>query len=142
MQTFLPFRSFVDTARVLDMNRLGNQRNEAWVVLNIITGVTPNSRWRNHTTVRMWRGYELHLCLYGMTICEEWFNRGYTDTMWKRFHERYKKLREKELQDPPPWLGREDLHSTHRAALLAKNPEWYSRFGWKEEPCIAYVWPA
>jgi hypothetical protein len=48
----------------------------------------------------------------------------------------------------PPWFGNERLHSSHRAALLYKNPEWYGRFGWKEKPAVPdakgrlpYYWP-
>ena len=25
--------------------------------------------------------------------------------------------------------------------LLAKNYEWYKKFGWREEPKIEYYWP-
>lgn len=64
------------------------------------------------------------------------------------FHERLS-LRDKEWTgDPPSWLGREDFHSAHRAILLAKDPTYYVKFGWKEKPAVKnlrdqypYVWP-
>ncbi len=31
--------------------------------------------------------------------------------------------------------------SNHRAALLYKDPEYYSQFGWTEEPALEYHWP-
>ncbi len=142
MQTFLPFRDFGQCARVLDRQRLGSQRNEAKLALRVLTGELPNSRWRHHRVVRMWRGHERALCWYGQVICTEWRNRGYRDSVYfwmlqkdaelKKLGYRYHYI---------PWLGDEALHASHRAALLHKNFEHYSQFGWTEEPKMAYVWP-
>merc|ERR1719356_470016 len=44
----------------------------------------------------------------------------------------------------PPWLGDEELHRTHRSALLHKLPEYYKKYGWDTEisdPKVAYLWP-
>jgi len=48
----------------------------------------------------------------------------------------------------PPWLGDQKFHASHRAALLFKEPRFYLKFAWKEEPAIPnekgslpYVWP-
>lgn len=48
----------------------------------------------------------------------------------------------------PKWFGRDDFHSAHRAILLAKDPTYYVKFGWKEKPAVKnlrdqypYVWP-
>ena len=46
-----------------------------------------------------------------------------------------------ELVVMPSWLGRGDFHASHRAALLAKDPDWYGQLGWSEPPVVAYVWP-
>ena len=40
----------------------------------------------------------------------------------------------------PYWLGKESFHSSHRANLLRKDYEYYSKFGWKENPELPYVW--
>jgi hypothetical protein len=44
----------------------------------------------------------------------------------------------------PPIIGYEPFHAGHRAALLAKDPAWYSKFGWTEIPepdtKKAYIW--
>jgi len=39
------------------------------------------------------------------------------------------------------YSGEEKLHSSHRAALLLKDQEWYGQFGWTEEPGMEYWWP-
>jgi hypothetical protein len=46
-----------------------------------------------------------------------------------------------EETENPPWLGIEEFHSSHRAALLAKDYDWYSQWGWVEKPVIDYWWP-
>jgi hypothetical protein len=38
-------------------------------------------------------------------------------------------------------MGHHDFHSSHRAALLYKDFEWYSQFGWCEQPQLHYLWP-
>jgi len=94
----------------------------------------------------MWRGYEKALGEYCLVCLRE-----YEDRTSKTFPDRRKNILEifqiyyddtinREVY--PPWFGNEDFHRSHRAALLAKDPEWYSRFGWKEKPNIEYVRPA
>jgi hypothetical protein len=43
-------------------------------------------------------------------------------------------------KDSPPWWGFKPLHSSHRANLLRKDPDYYGRFGWTEEPSFIYHW--
>jgi len=83
MQTFLPYPDFTKSAQCLDSKRLGKQRVEAWQIYEILRG--KKSRWMNHPAVRMWRGFERALLWYGLTICREWRNRGYNDSMYFRF---------------------------------------------------------
>lgn len=136
MQTFLPLKSFEDSAKVLDMRRLGKQRVEALQILLINMDKTP-AHWSNHPASRMWRQSEDALALYGIAMCAEWRRRGYVDNCLNEFHKRIKCF------DPvmPDWLGDDRLHSSHRAALKAKDPQWYGQFGWTEEPRISYYWP-
>ena len=141
MQTFLPYQSFSESAKCLDRQRLGKQRVEAWQILQAITD--PNYGWQNHPAVKMWRGYEFELCAYGFFICEEWINRGYKDSLRDRFLE-YQEKHPCPLTDLkliPRWLGNKNFHASHRSALLFKNYDWYSQFGWTEEPKYDYVWP-
>lgn len=133
MQSFLPYESFSQSAKVLDMRRLGNQRVEVLQMMRALTGESKG--WRNHPATKMWDGYEGALAAYGIAICDEWISRGYRDTC------RDKLLRYPDIGTLPPWLGDERFHSSHRAALLYKKPDWYSQFGWKETPELNYVWP-
>jgi len=136
MQTFLPYESFRESAKVLDWRRLGKQRVEGMQIINAIEGKKrkdgkPYKGWLNHPATVMWRPYVNALKLYTNIIITEWIARGYNNNM--------------EIYDvnnvvKPPWLGREDFHSSHRANLLRKDREYYSKFGWTENPEAPYVW--
>lgn len=146
MQTFLPYSKFTKCAAVLDRQRLGKQRVEGWQILNILLKLRKNPKekigWMNHPAVRMWKNSDFILALYTISCCAEWTARGYKDTINEKIlNLAFENLDILEHKKQPSWLGNEKLHASHRAALLAKNPEWYQQFGWKEEPKIEYFWP-
>jgi len=133
MQTFLPYPDFVKSAQSLDYRRLGKQRVEALQVLRTITG--QSTSWENHPTIKMWKGYENALAIYGLEVCIEWISRGYVDHLSENF---INFINGKIIL--PPWLGNEDFHRSHRANLVAKNPDFYIPiFG--NIPFEPYVWP-
>lgn len=135
MQTFLPLVGFTESARVLDRQRLGKQRIEVLQVLRVLRGETRG--WTSHPAVKMWRGAEGALAIYGLAICDEWIARGYMDGCL----EKIARLGAGAIAPRPPWLGNSRLHSSHRAALLWKNPGWYKHYGWQELPKLDYWWP-
>lgn len=134
MQTFLPFESFSDSALCLDDRRLGKQRVE---VLQILNTLRNGGGWSNHPAVKMWRGCEGGLALYGMTICNEWLRRGFKDTTLEKIRPIY-------LHGPvnlPLWLGSSDFHRSHQSNLLRKNPLHYGPWFPDVSPDLPYVWP-
>ncbi len=132
MQTFLPYADFAATARCLDKKRCFKQAVEAQQILNTLA--TDNG-WRHHPAVKMWRGYELALRAYFNAVLEESIRRG-VNTRYRPFE-----IQQREIA-LPPWLGHEPFHASHRARLLDKAPEHYSRFGWIEKPnSRGYLWP-
>lgn len=136
MNTFLPYRSFEESAKVLDNKRLGKQRVEVLQLLKAI--LDPDAKgWKNHPCSVMWRNNEVGLIRYGVAICDEWRTRGFNDTC------REKILAWQPLArgGDPSWLGDEALHASHRANLLRKDPTWYGQFGWIDDPDLEYVWP-
>ena len=134
MQTFLPFADFKESMRVLDNRRLGKQRSEALTILRIVDGRTQKKGWRNHPAVLMWRGYAECLKLYMNTCIDEWVRRGFRNSI------SLEKIDHLKLRDPW-WLGREELHASHRANLLRKDPGFYGAYGWDEDPGMPYWWP-
>lgn len=142
MQTFLPYPDFWRSVVVLDWQRLGKQRVEAWQILDTLTG--KSNGWANHPATKMWRGYEAALALYGLQACQEWAGRGYKDTMTERFLDALDEMDIQHYSDVvmPPWFGDEVFHASHRANLLRKDPEWYGQYGWDDDPATPYIWPA
>jgi hypothetical protein len=136
MQTFLPYADFYETAKCLDWRRLGNQRNEANIILKTIRGESDG--WKHHPIVKMWTGYEEYLEWYRNVMIEEWIRRGYSNHM-KICGTMF--VGDKcSFVPKPPWLGNEEFHSSHRAALLFKNYDHYKQFSWNEVPKMEYVW--
>lgn len=130
MQTFLPYKCFVESAKVLDNKRLGKQRVE---VLQLLQG-----SWSNHPASKMWRGYTNCLVAYGLTICHEWLDRGFKDTCFEKIKAFY---RFSESLNHPAWLGNKEFHLSHQSNLLRKDFEHYSKFFPGVPVHLAYIWP-
>jgi len=137
MQTFLPYSDFKESAKSLDMKRLGKQRVEVLQLLNSLN--KPDYKgWKNHPAREMWRGYEQALVSYGLTICLEWKARGYKDTCYEKisnFADTTKPL------SYPKWIGDNELHLSHKSNLIRKQPDHYKAL-WPDVPDnIEYKWP-
>jgi hypothetical protein len=140
MQTFMPSGIFSRTARILDWRRLGKQRVEGYQILQALHD--DENGWNSHPAVNMWRNFEGALAEYTLEIISEWKRRGYNDNMEGRLHQEFGYLLDGPRESAsPPWIGDPRLHSSHRAALLHKDPEHYGKFGWSEEPEMDYFWP-
>lgn len=151
MQTFLPFEDFAETAAVLDMKRAGKQRVET---LQVVLGVlrinndgspkVTKRTWGDHVIGKLWAPHLDTLLEYQRAICNDWTSRGYKDTCLGKTELALERGRAAGYEDSgvlPPWLGDERLHSSHRAALLFKAPDFYEQYGWTERPEYAYFWP-
>ena len=148
MQTFLPYASFIESAKVLDYRRLGKQRVEALQILRTIHAGESAKGWRNHPAVTMWRGHELALCSYGLSMCTEWRERGYKDNLGEQFlnlsigiatkiHEHGGSTADANL---PAWLGDDRLHLSHQSNLIRKDPEYYKLKFPNAPEGLAYFW--
>ena len=137
MQIFLPYPSFKHSLQVLDNKRLGKQRVETYQIISAITrrpklDGTPYKGWLNHPCTIMWKDNLNALKEYLNLSISEWVNRGFKNTM--EFEE---------IDGPieyPVFIGFDRFHSSHRANLLKKEPEFYTRYGWTEDPTDPYVW--
>jgi len=134
VNTFLPYADFKKTAECLDVKRLGKQRLEAHMIINILENPSKLG-WRNHPAVKMWRGYIDALKMYFNAIVQEWIEREYVNN-----YSFYEIPDEVEM---PWWMGNDDFHMSHQASLLRKNPEFYaSKFAVSEEyQNQGYIWP-
>jgi hypothetical protein len=137
MQTFLPYADITKSLQVLDNKRLGKQRVETFQILNAILkrpklDGTPYKGWLNHPCSVMWKDYTPYLKSYFNQSLIEWVNRGFENNM------SFERIDEEIVI--PKWFGFEDFHSSHRANLLKKDPEFYSQYNWSENPQNPYVW--
>lgn len=140
MQTFLPYANYSFSAVILDYKRLGKQRVECKQILLAMPKTTGG--WRNHPATKMWRGHEIELCRYAVAMCREWISRGYNDSLLPFFEDAITQYSSDGRNDaPPPWLGDELLHASHRSNLLRKDPDFYGKYQWTEPPDIPYLWP-
>lgn len=135
MNTFLPFTSYKACALALDDKRLGKQRLEARQLLDALLGLSTG--WAEHPAASLWRGSEKWLAAYGIAMCKEWIGRGFADSMRDEFVRRFATL-----PDVPEPKFPEELHSSHRANLVRKDPKRYKDFlGFTEVPSDTYHWP-
>lgn len=150
MNTFLPHKSFSKSARALDNRRLCKQITECEQILKALRD--PDYGWQHHPAVQMWRGYEKALIVYGLYCYSEWKHRYVVGKRGgKLSHKSGQRLISTALYagayKRPSWLGDERLHTSHRACLLAKDPDWYGQFDWTEDPTPRtedgwpYWWP-
>lgn len=138
MQTFLPYANFTKSAQCLDNKRLGKQRVEC---KQILKALCTGQGWIHHPATKQWNGFEIALCIYATACCAEWRSRGFKDNLLGEFLSYYT-ISDVHTYRRPPWLGYEPYHASHRANLLRKHFNHYNRFGWTENPEMAYFWPS
>lgn len=160
MQTFLiSTESFEKTAEQLDDRRLNKQILEAWQLLLNILNLDPEGNvrfakgWTNHPAKKMWVGSELELYNYIQVMCVEWEKRGHSNVVKQKSGLTLEHAKSRNIslgEGKPVWMVDADLYgqicSTHRQALLFKEYEFYSQFGWVEDAGVRpesydYVWP-
>jgi hypothetical protein len=166
MQTFIPVTtSFEDMAKILDNKRLNKQALEGWQILMVLTKLNPDGTprtvkgWANHPAAKMWQGYETALFHYIESMVVEWKARGYKSTIGDkaretiRFAELLGTVKEPATHEEylPAWIRDTDVYekvaASHRLALLNKDYNWYSQFGWQEDTgtrpdSYTYIWPS
>jgi len=159
MHTWLPSSNYDSIPNFLDDVRLRKQRFDCLRIFRALSD--PSYGFQTHPVVRMWRGYEKNLFNYSCEICNGYLQRINSKTSDECLNEieqieidglTFGKAEKdwyslvnsewnKKHGSRPPWYSCEHIFSSHRAALLAKNPKWYTQFNWTEEPKIRYFWP-
>lgn len=132
MQVFLPYSSFEESVHCLDPKRLGNQVYRE--CLTLIRG-----GWPHHPVSRMWALYPHALAQYALAGLEELKKRGYYYP--HHFQTFNSFLQNSHNNGLPSFIGNEEFHKSHRAALLFKNYNYYKQFKWNEKPELNYFWP-
>ncbi len=131
--TFLPYPNYIRSVQCLDYKRLGKQRLECKQIIEILEG--KDSRYKNHSAVKMWIGYTNSLKYYSNCCINEWISRGYKNTMLK-YNVDYQ-------NDDPWWIGDVNFHRAMRARLIEKDRNFYLPKFPKDEGFNdgKYFWP-
>lgn len=141
MQTFLPYPSFEQSVKALDMKRLGKQRVEGFQILRILNNQTTTKGWANHPATKMWRGHRGALKQYVQTAINEWKSRGYKNTIdLSVFADDEKNM--------PKWIGDEQFHTAHKSNLIRKQLKATSKIDRDYQKMfdgvpatLPYIWP-
>ena len=134
MQTFLPYPNLKKSLKVLDSRRLGKQRVETFQILNILLERTDKKGWKNHPSVKMWKGYENALKLYFNKSVKLWISKGHKNTM------KFEQINGKIIL--PKWFGDKMFHDSHKSNLLRKDKDHYFEFSKAVPDDLGYVWPS
>jgi hypothetical protein len=79
----------------------------------------------------MWRDYPNALIEYMNISIDVWVERGYKNTMQKQRVDNIVY---------PKWLGDKKFHDSHKANLLSKDYDFYSRYNWNVDKRMPYYW--
>lgn len=138
MQTFLPYPDFKKSLESLDDKRLAKQRVETYQLIAGLEGRLtlkgkPYSKGRvNHPISQMFRDNIPALKQYLNDSIDVWIARGKNNNMVKEI------ITEEIIM--PLWFGNEEFHKSHRSNLLRKNPDYYKKHGWEDDPNLPYRW--
>src|SRR5574343_1065974 len=126
MQTFFVYSDFRKSARHIDGKRLCKQLVETKQIYDTI--IHNKKAWSNHPAVKMWRGLELALLLYGADYYEEWQERYLSGQRGGKLkhksgeeilNEYYKRIGKEEFK-LPSWIYDDELLISHRSNLIRK----------------------
>ena len=136
VNTFLPYPSFVKSAKVLDDKRLYKQIVECKQILKAIEANKKGEKYgyQNHPIVRMWQDYPIALRQYQLEMLDEWLSRRWGARLGAECFEHH--------YLNPHWLGDEGVHESHRLNLLFKDGEHYGQYFTEEVPSVKpeYKW--
>ena len=162
MQTFLPFESFSESAKVLDSRRLNKQcveciqilaiicRKRGWMPIEYKEGKPRKGFW-NHPAVRMWEATPWPLLKYfEACVFEAKHRKIETTTYWLYVHKyadlisrnqsysRHSSAQYNAHLYHVPWLGDAEFHEAHQSNLVRKDPVHY-KFDVPNN--LPYKWP-
>ena len=141
MQTFITDFNMAQNAKNLDNKRLGKQRVEGLQIASCL--LEKETRWKNHPTVKMWKGYEEFLLYFYLNwIFDQWLRRGYKNEKCTETYERLCNICKYpgfENIKTPLWLSIQFIES-HRSNLIRKNPEFYRPLFLDTKEGLEYIW--
>lgn len=151
---WLPLPSYADSLKSLSNLHLESMCIETAVLMEHFLSVCdddsvlpPTLRWgADKELVDMWQGYEMQLCELGLQAVEEFQHRHIKphnrEIDFAAAFTQYLEWATNEESDmgKPNWFGDVDVHLSHQAALVRKDPDHYKQF-FKVDENMPLVWP-
>lgn len=113
MHTWFPEDSVNGSVNCLDVDLL---KQQVYDCTDILTRLEL-TRQEKHVLLAMWRGFAPFLGMFGATCAERCVT---LDLDMSRHTDRFAEVLSQGVT-VPPWMGCEDLHSSHRAQLLLRG---------------------
>jgi len=140
VQTFVPLSSFKESAKVLDLRRLGKQIIEAQQIFKALS--YPEYGWKSHPATKMWRGHRIALYEYAKSIHEEWvLRRSNTHQAFVNLDNIRSSLSVRGESSLPEWWGDDRVHVSHQSNLIRKDPDHYQKYFQGVRSDLEYFWP-
>lgn len=150
IQTWLPLPDFTESVRALSDEHLGLQRLHVLELMEHFHDVDVSElpagyetyNVTGHPIERMWAGYELQLCEYGLECCDEWTQRkGKRDWIYDKLARHLDWATSEDANmNKPNWFGNVDFHYAHQAALVRLDENHY-RPQFLVSPERPMLWP-
>lgn len=153
IQTWMPLPNFKESAESLSDTDLAKQVADALRVIEELheiplaeSKLAPEYRTQEPLVpveaARMWKGCEIQLCEYALEMAEEASVRqGKKNQYMDAISEHLEwATGEDSFMGKPSWFGDIELHLSHQAALLRKDPDFY-RARFTADPEMSLRWP-
>lgn len=152
IQTYLPLPSFRDSIKTLTDDDLRIQCAHVLEIMERFHCIEDSKlpKWyvpqipegnEDAPILRMWRGYELQLCEYGLEACEEFQVRTSEPGLYKKLVDHLEWAAGEESDfNKPNWFGEVEFHISHQAALVRHNQKHYGRL-FRVDPAQPLEWP-
>lgn len=128
MITWLTRKGYGTAAKDLDDERLLRQLKNTVAILDMLQDLGRDDEEYNNPELKMWRGYEYSLCMYGQMCVMAAMNRHMlSDKNDAGFFRRMLgDMKDAGLdQEKPPWHGDVDIIRSHRSRLVQIDPKFY-----------------
>ena len=140
MNTFVPYASVTQSAKVLDNSRLNKQVLETVQILRVLDNEYKTNAWKNHPAVVQWKDHEYKLAYYGLMMEREANKRGIKANQKEELKTKmYGYVEQGRTVEYPAWWGFEPMHKSHRSNLMRKDPSHYGQY-FNDEAGKPYIW--
>jgi hypothetical protein len=99
-------------------------------------------RQNDERVLEMWEGHEPQLCEYALVLVGNWERRKLVGSYRTEFERHMEWATSGDFNmAKPDWFGDEQVHLSHKAALIRMEPTFYAALFPGVDPAMQMVWP-